>query len=316
MKIQKYEIWMRQQVIDLFRMEYGAEAQNFDTFFGQFYEHPFQENDGIRIAATDGDKVIGFQSFFHWPILLHGQFTHAYQSGNSLVHPDYRGKGLFGKMLNYIHQEEAHLPHDLLIGFPVEMSYGAFMKNKWLNPFDLHWYIKPLNPLLSFFTNPEEQLLRTPLGKRQPCDVFLSPTLAGVQQSKGYDDYRFGYQKGPYYRFEYADERGKVLFELKAQRRKKILKELILGKVVRTTNDYDLLRNAYAHLEKTVRSSANFSFISIAINPLSKDFVRLMEQFRFRPIDKKIHFIAKGPLADKQADWGTWDIFRADIDTW
>ena len=316
MKIQKYEIWMRQQVIDLFRMEYGSEAQNFDTFFGQFYEHPFQENDGIRIAATDGDKVIGFQSFFHWPIALHGQFTHAYQSGNSLVHPDYRGKGLFGKMLNYIHLEEAHLPHDLLIGFPVEMSYGAFMKNKWLNPFDLQWYIKPLHPIRSFISEPEQQLSRSAMGQRNAIAVDLAADLVGVQQSIAYDQYRFGYQSGPYYRFVHEDARGTVLFELKAQRRKKILKELILGKVVRSSSDIQLLLDAYSALEKAILASAHFTFLSIAINPLSQDFLTLMERNRFRPIDKKIHFIAKGPIADQQKDWGSWDIFRADIDTW
>jgi GNAT superfamily N-acetyltransferase len=316
MKIQKYEIWMRQQVIDLFRMEYGAEAQNFDAFFGQFYEHPFQENDGIRIAATDGDKVIGFQSFFHWPISLHGQITHAYQSGNSLVHPDYRGKGLFGKMLNYIHLEEAHLPHDLLIGFPVEMSYGAFMKNKWLNPFDLQWYIKPLHPIRSFFSHPEEQLTNSPLGNRTAVTIPLSHDLAGVHQSSAYDDYRFGYQKGPYYRYSFEDTRGQVLFELKAQRRKKVLKELILGKVVRSSSDPKLLLDAYGALEKAVRKHSSFSFMSIAINPLSEDWKSLMAYYRFRPIDKKIHFIAKGPLADQEKNWGSWDIFRADIDTW
>lgn len=307
---------MRQQVIDLFRMEYGADAQNFDTFFGQFYEHPFQVNDGIRIAATDGDKVIGFQSFFHWPIALHGQFTHAYQSGNSLVHPDYRGKGLFGKMLNYIHLEEAHLPHDLLIGFPVEMSYGAFMKNKWLNPFDLQWYIKPLHPIRSLLTQPETQLMRSPLGQRTPIDLPLASDLAGVQQSAAHDHYRFGYQNGPYFRFIFEDPRGRVLFELKAQRRKKVLKELILGKIVRTSSDRELLFEAYAALEKAIRSNASFSFLSIAINPLSDDWKALMARNRFRPIDKKIHFIAKGPLADRQQNWGSWDIFRADIDTW
>jgi GNAT superfamily N-acetyltransferase len=315
MKIQKYEIWMRQQVIELFQMEYGTDAEDFDAFFEQFYEHPFQESDGIRIAATDGDKVIGFQSFFHWPMDIGGKFTHAYQSGNSLVHPDYRGKGLFGKMLNYIHTEEAHMPHNLLIGFPVEMSFGAFMKNKWHNPFDLQWYIKPLRPLLAAITNPEKSLALR-LVQREPVTLHGASSHTAVAQTDAYDSYRFAYQKGHYYRYTHQNELGTVLFEMKAQRRKKILKELIIGKVVRSNDDTGLLREAFEGLLKQINKSAHFSFVSIAINPLSSDFNQLVQTFGFRKIEKKIHFIAKGPIADQVEDWGTWEIFRADIDTW
>lgn len=42
MTIQKYEDWMRPQVIELFNMEYRIPIDEFDKLFGDFYEHPFQ----------------------------------------------------------------------------------------------------------------------------------------------------------------------------------------------------------------------------------------------------------------------------------
>jgi len=154
------------------------------------------------------------------------------------------------------------------------------------------------------------------LGKRVPTTLKGPTTHSAVAQTAGYDEYRFAYQKGHYYRYTYENELGTVLFEMKAQRRRKILKELIIGKVVRSNDDFGLLREAFEGLLKQINKSANFSFVSIAINPLSKDFNQIVQTFGFRQIEKKIHFIAKGPIADQIDDWGAWEIFRADIDTW
>jgi hypothetical protein len=67
MTIQKYEDWMRTQVVALFDMEYSTGAAQFDSLFGQFYEQEFQSGRCIRIVALEGDRVAGFQSFFTGP---------------------------------------------------------------------------------------------------------------------------------------------------------------------------------------------------------------------------------------------------------
>lgn len=315
MEIQKYEDWMRPQIVALFNLEYGSDLQQFDEFFERFYEHPFQQKQGIRIVAVDGDKVAGFQSFFYWPVMVTGQITHSFQSGNSLVHPDYRGKGLFGKMLNYIHQPESGMPHDLLIGFPVEASYPAFIKNKWLNPFDLQWYVKTLNPILSLVTNPETALEKG-LGKPVATNAYSDNNLVYVSQSTDFDSYRFGYQKGDYYRYTYKNGNDEVFFELKSQRRKKIIKEIIVGKIIPSRLDATLVSDALKALIKAVKKNSNFTMMSIAINSLSEELKAAVTKNGFNKIDKKIHFIAKGNLANESKDWSKWWMFRSDIDTW
>lgn len=315
MTIQKYEDWMRPQIVALFNLEYGSDLQEFDEFFERFYEHPFQHEHGIRIVAVDGEKVAGFQSFFYWPVIMNGKKTLSYQSGNSLVHPDYRGKGLFGKMINYIHLPESNMPHDLLIGFPVEASYPAFIKNKWQNPFNLQWYVRSMNPILSLFSSPEKSLKKA-MSIERPFEFKAPDDLIHVDQSADFDNYRFGYSKGDYYRFLYRSGEKSVFFELKAQRRKKIIKELIVGKILPSDHDEQLIADGLRSLIKQIKKTANFTILSVAINSVSDELMRVVMGNGFKKIDKKIYFITKGKPADETTDWSNWWMFRSDIDTW
>ena len=315
MTIQKYEDWMRQQVVALFDMEYATGAAQFDTLFGQFYEQEFQRTRCIRIVALDGDRVAGFQSFFYWPVVIGGKEVQSYQSGNSLVHPDYRGKGLFGKMLNYIHEPGSGFNAELLIGFPVEASYNSFMRNGWKNPFNLQWYIKPLNPVRSFFSNPDKQLQKA-WGDRKKNDFKADLSTVYVAQRTDFDTYRFAYETGDFYRFTFELEGKRAYFELKAQRRKRIIRELVIGKFLVTHADQDFMQRALNALIREVKRSANFTLLSFAVNHHSTDLVSIVTSVGMRPIEKRIYFIAKGPLADAVNDWSSWWMYRSDIDTW
>ncbi|MFN5621625.1 MAG: GNAT family N-acetyltransferase [Flavobacteriales bacterium] len=315
MTIQKYEDWMRPQVVRLFDMEYSTGESEFDRLFGSFYEHPFQREMCIRIVAVDGERVAGFQSFFYWPVMLRGRHVQAYQSGNSLVHPDYRGKGLFGKMLNYIHEPGSGFNCELLIGFPVEASYNSFMRNGWLNPFNLQWYIKPMNPLLSFLSNPEKQLQRA-WGNRQQIDFACDKKGIAVAQLKAFDDYRMAYETGDFYRFSYTQDEKRAFFEMKAQRRKRVIRELIIGKMLFSHHDASFMREALRALVKEVRKCASFTMMSCAVNTSCESEKIALQALGFKIIERKIYFIAKGPLASGEQDWSSWWIHRSDIDTW
>jgi len=315
MTIQKYEDWMRPQVVRLFDMEYGTGESEFDRLFGSFYEHSFQREMCIRIVALDEQRVAGFQSFFYWPVMLRGRQVQAYQSGNSLVDPDYRGKGLFGKMLNYIHEPGSGFNCELLIGFPVEASFNSFMRNGWLNPFNLQWLIKPMNPILSFFTNPEKQLQRA-WGARQQIDFECDAKGVAVAQLKTFDDYRMAYETGNFFRFTYTQGDKRAFFEMKAQRRKRIIRELIIGKMLFSHHDESFIREALHALLKAVKRSARFTIISCAVNSLCEIEMAALQSIGFSVIERKIYFIAKGPLAIAEQDWSSWWIHRSDIDTW
>jgi hypothetical protein len=151
MNIKLYEEWMKPQVVKLFSIQYGRPEEEVSSTMEAFYNHAFQQTKCIRLVALEGDCVCGFQSLFYWPYQKNGKTYNSYQSGNSLVDPAYRGKGNFQKLLSYIDDNSSNLNIDFLMGFPVEMSFGSFMKKKWSNPFNLTWHICFLNPFACFF---------------------------------------------------------------------------------------------------------------------------------------------------------------------
>jgi Acetyltransferase (GNAT) domain len=315
MTIQKYEDWMRPQVVALFDLEYNTGETQFDSLFKAFYEHPFQLEKCIRIVAVDGDKVAGFQSFFYWPVIRNGVEIRSYQSGNSLVHPDYRGKGLFGKMLNFIHEPGSGFDCELLIGFPVEASYNSFMRNKWLNPFNLQWHVKMLNPVLSLFSDPASAL-RKAAGERIKSDFGSHKSITHIAQLASFDNYRFAYEQGEFFRYTFEKNGEKAFFEMKFQIRKRIIKELVVGKFLSTSGDKVFLQDALRSLIRFVKKSSSFTMISIAINPTAVALNHAVTGSGFRKIDKSIYFIAKGEMASQINDWSDWWVFRSDIDTW
>ena len=92
MEIGLYEDWMRLQVSKMFSNEYHIKEEIFADLMEKFYEHPFQKDKCILIVAKEGQIITGFQSFFFWPYEMNGKTYNSYQSGNSLVHPNFRGK--------------------------------------------------------------------------------------------------------------------------------------------------------------------------------------------------------------------------------
>jgi len=315
MNILRYQDWMRPQVIEMFAQEYGIDPVQFERQFIEFYESPFQKDHCVRIVAEENGKVGGFQSFFYWPLAHEGKTIRAFQSGNSLVHPDFRGKGLFAKMLDWIHLPENNIALDLLIGFPVEASYNSFIRNKWKNPFNLQWYIKPMRPVSSLFSSPAGKLSKK-FGPRTPKRITLSPDTFFVEQQIEFDKYRFQFQQGHYNRFEYSESANHVLFEFKIQTRKKYIKELIIGKICPTSTDKAFIQRAFKSFIKEINRTTAVAFVSIAINDHSEQQQLIIEELGFKKIDRKIYFIAKGPLAEQISDWSNWWMGRADIDTW
>lgn len=306
---------LRAQVIELFVNEYGVDRAEFHQLFERFYFHPYQQNKCLLVVAMDGGTVAGFQSFFYWPYTFAGKTFQSYQSGNSLVHPGYRGKRIFNRMLEFLDRENKNVNIDFLMGFPVEASLKNFLKDKWQHILDLRWYIRPCNPLgffvftenerfesgcVSFDATPETNVLR------------LSPDPAFVA-------WRKSYLSGRYFSFRHGTGDMQIIFHLKSNKRKRILNELIIGNILfRSSTAFAGLEDALAALVRAARNSFGTHFLSIAINERSAfDTKTPLLRQHFRRSDKKIHFIAK-PFGANEFVLRpeNWLLYRSDIDTW
>jgi GNAT superfamily N-acetyltransferase len=315
MEILAYQDWMRPQVVKMFVAEYGGSEVEFEKLFLHFYESPFQKERCIRIVAVEGDKVGGFQSFFYWPLRRGKEVVHAWQSGNSLVHPDFRGKGLFAKMLDYIHLAESGFDAELLIGFPVEMSYNSFIRNKWNNPFDLTWFIKVGYPLRSLFKGGSTRIPSTNFSRNTQA-FDCQDDIIRVEHSAAFDEYRFAYQKGEYGRCVVEEKGMKVLIEFKIQIRKKIIRELVIGKILFSHTEPKINEELFSKALKKIGGAFRPTIFSIAFNENYSSLKALALRNGFKKHERKIHFIVKGKVADSINQWIDWDFQRADIDTW
>jgi GNAT superfamily N-acetyltransferase len=114
-RIRHYDDWMLPQVIDLFVAEYASDREEEKRAFLEFYEHPFQRAHGIRLVALDSERVCGFQSFFYWPYMYRGRELRTFQSGRSLISPDYRGRRIFARLLNFLAESEDRPEIDCLM---------------------------------------------------------------------------------------------------------------------------------------------------------------------------------------------------------
>jgi GNAT superfamily N-acetyltransferase len=310
-----YNDTMQDQVISMFENEYKLNRQYFNTLFNNFYFHPFQKNKCILIVALDGDTVAGFQSFFYWPYTFSGKTFNSFQSGNSLVHPNYRGKGIFQKMLAFIDKENKTIGIDLLMGFPVEASLRNFIKDSWKNIFDLRWYLKIGNPL-AFFDSAIES--KKGFDKGLICLENFNDKKLRLSTDASFTSWRKNYLSGnAYFSFTYRKDSETIIFHLKKNKRKKVLNELIIGSVLLSSKNAErLLKDALKELISGVRMS--FHFISMAINESGDQFIKQnLENLKFKRTDKSVYFIVK-PFSDNNIalEPFNWIIYRADIDTW
>jgi hypothetical protein len=316
-----YENWMFDQIITMFVDQYGSDRHRQTDLFRQFYEAPFQREQGIRLVAIDGETVCGFQSYFYWPYVYQGRTLRTFQSGNSLVAPAYRGRQIFARLLNYLNcLSPAERPQiECLMGFPVEMSYGSFLRNQWSNPLDLHWYIRPIHPLSivrPYTPLAQDWHFETPA----PVDPYYPDSQIVLSKDQAFVEWRRTSRAEPagYLYQNHADSRGRVRFELKANRRGRI-NELVLGDVVRSSPDPQLLVAALRTLIRSAGSHPFVTMLSVALNDQSSDrgMLRALRRNGFFKVNRSIHFIAKsiGNFPESTMP-DRWTLLRSDIDTW
>lgn len=319
-ELKLYEPWMAEQVAALFVAQYGGTLDEQRARYEAFYEAPFQRPHGIRIVAVDGETVCGFQSYFYWPYTLDGRSLRTFQSGNSLVSPAYRGKRIFARLLGYLSSAENPPEIDFLMGFPVEMSFGSFLRNGWDNPLDLSWLVRPIRPL-SLLDDSMPPLDRWRFDRvPEPVWAVGPSDCLSLSRDEDFAEWRRSLlpPDGPHMYFHHRTDAGTVRFDLKANQRGRF-KELIIGDVLRDTEDPALLDAAVRALVEAARGHRFLTMLSVALNIRCRDesLLRCLRRRGFWRIRRQIHFIVKPVRAIPEAlDVTRWHLMSSDIDTW
>jgi hypothetical protein len=314
--IKAFEPWMGPQVIKMFSEFYGKPEADVLSIQNKFFNHPFQKNKVIKIVAMIDEKVIGFSSFSYWPYKKEGVLYNSYQVGNAMIHPDYRGKRIFPMLLKYVDDHHEKLGVDFLFAFPhITASYPSFMRFGYINPFDLIWGIKIINPLAFLFN------YKAILKRFSPsAEEFIQneSSFYKLERTKDFDDWFFASRaENNYAYYNYKDGVNKVTFYLKSNKRGKWINELIIGDIRTNGNDPVALKKAFSTFFSIVRRAKSVTIISIAYNDHLKSIKNLIFSKKFRKIKPVIHFVYRNYL--KEIDLskiGEWELYRGDIDTW
>ncbi|MCC7303049.1 MAG: hypothetical protein IT233_10435 [Bacteroidia bacterium] len=309
---------MADQVSGLFAKEYGVDPVLLASQMDTFYNHPYQKEECIRIVAMDGNTVAGFQSFFYWPYRWKNTLFRSFQSGNSLVNPNYRGRGVFASLLQFMNLElQKHKKIDFLTGFPIDVSKNSLLRNGWTNVVNLTWYVKPINYLSVLRTfNP------TCLSESFPeltSSFPFDPDLISLSEDTGFRKWRAAARSGIKVQFfEYSEGDMKMTCALKPEKRGKFFKHLIIGDIRTNCSNAEFISNGLKLLESRVTRIRSINFLSIAINPLENSCIRkALQQRNFMPLNKRIYFMVKNFLPDSSiVEAPNWRLFRSDIDTW
>lgn len=317
-KITWFEPAMKSQVVSLFEKEYQTPEGYFTKLFDLFYYHPYQKDKCLLAVALDGQQVVGFQSFFYWPYQIDGKTFKTFQSGNSLIHPDWRGKGIFNNMLRFIGESPQAKTIDFFIGFPISASIKNLLKDQWINPFNLKWWMITVNPL-GFFTTSISKINGVTRGIKFLPNAHKIEKKLSLQMSKDFLDWRRSYSiNEKLHSFTYSSQQGEIVFHLKSNKRKKIISEVIIGHI-QFSNERAVMQLGAALKDLVNKLTRAFCchVISFAINEGNDIIIKQFQIAGFKNLNKSIYFAVKnfGALPQLENE-NSWQLFRSDIDTW
>lgn len=138
------------------KQQYFASTRSRESWNWKYEKNVFGKP--IHIVATSDERIVGFRSFWPWELVCRGQVLKAYQPVDTVVHPDYQGKGLFTRLTVKAVELAMKINTDLLFNFPNQNSLPGYLKLGWNYVAKLPWLVKPLKPfhLLKTLKNKEK----------------------------------------------------------------------------------------------------------------------------------------------------------------
>jgi hypothetical protein len=100
----------------------------------------------IVVAENENSEIVGSRLF--WPWEFHSRMTKlkAYQPADTVVHPDFRGRGLFYKMTKKALEIAKKENTDIIFNFPNKNSLPGYLNLGWSFVSKLEWFVKVKNP--------------------------------------------------------------------------------------------------------------------------------------------------------------------------
>ncbi|MCX5852800.1 MAG: GNAT family N-acetyltransferase [Deltaproteobacteria bacterium] len=131
------------QQVALFNQVFCSSRSEADWLY-KHRDNPLSTQYNI-FGAVNGGEIIGINGFMPMNFQIEDQALKAVQSCDSAVNPNYRGQGVFAKIITSAEVFYRDLHVDFLLGFPNKNSYPVLMKIGWLHLLDMQSIMIPCN---------------------------------------------------------------------------------------------------------------------------------------------------------------------------
>ncbi len=111
-------------------MDFGKQMLS-EKWKNKYYNNPAGKS--YVFGAFVDDRLVGINSFMQIDFVYKGITIKTVESGDSIVDPEYRRKGIFSQIIKYAENYLRNAGYDLIIGFPNNQSYPGFIKLGFLD---------------------------------------------------------------------------------------------------------------------------------------------------------------------------------------
>lgn len=130
------------------RQQRSAHSRDDRYWDWKFLQSPFGRS--ILSVAEIGHEIVGVDNLWPWEFNFLGNTYCAFQPCDSVVHPNFRGQGIFKKLrLHGLEIAKGNKPA-FLFNFPNNQSLRTNLSLGWHHMGLIPWYVSPLQPLRVF----------------------------------------------------------------------------------------------------------------------------------------------------------------------
>lgn len=153
--IKKLNIDSCDEQLELYNLVF-FENRNIDWWINKHYRNPLLKGNCFVYGVYMKNKLAGMNCFM--PIKYNynnRNIIEALQSCDTAVAPDYRGMGIFKKIIEYAMEDNKEGNYDLMIGYPNSKSIGGFLKAGWVEVrrIDTAFYISNIRNFVKVYFN-------------------------------------------------------------------------------------------------------------------------------------------------------------------
>ncbi len=164
------------QLLDLFRASFGH------TMSEEFWNWKYLQNpltDPEVIVALDNGRIVGARPFLLAEMWLGSERVIVAQHCDTMVHPEYQGRGIFKRMGEFAIRDLKEKGFALSYGFPGPMSRPGFLRQGWRTVAQTETLFRPLKSKKLISYKLGNKILGAGLGLLY--DNFLDTRIQPVQ---------------------------------------------------------------------------------------------------------------------------------------